>query len=196
MKRFAWCVLAVLFFGAPALSQAMPAAAPDQPGAANPSVEVHGDWVTRCFPVKSASPCDILFATVLKGTQQRVTSISIAYVPIRDQYVMQLMVPIGIDLAEGVVIDAEGYRSGKLFVRRCDRIGCFVEMAVSEQLISGMRNAPNPVGHLNVVADGGKPVVFNVSLKGFGDAHDSMVNLARQKAVSGPAAPLAPAPTP
>ena len=197
MKRLAWCALAVTIFAASALAPTTPAAAPAEPAApAKPLVEVHGDWVTRCFPVKSDSPCDVLFATVRKGTQQRVTEISIAYAPVRNQYVMQLMVPIGIDLTQGVVIDAEGYRSGSLFIRRCDRTGCFVEMAVSPQLITGLRNAPNPVGHLNVVADGGRPVTLNVSLNGFGDAHDAMVNLARQKASGQPLPLRDQAPTP
>jgi invasion protein IalB len=96
------------------------------------------------------------------------------------------------------VIEAQGYRSGSLFFRRCDRAGCFVEMAISPELIAGLKAAADPQGHIDVVADGGKPVSLPISLKGFGSAHDAMVGLAKQKAQNGapPAAPDQPAPAP
>src|SRR5258706_16113570 len=45
-----------------------------------------GDWVVRCVltSVKSPAPCEVLQSTVNKDTQQRISSLSIAYVPSRE----------------------------------------------------------------------------------------------------------------
>lgn len=149
-----------------------------------PEISYFGDWAVRCFPIKSASPCDMLFATVRKNTAQRVTSVSIAYVPSKGSYLMQVAVPLGIALSQGVVIQAGNYSTDKLVVRRCDRSGCFVEMAVGSDLIDGLSQNADQGGQIKVAADGGKPVSLAMSLKGFSAAHQAMVDNARQKAVS------------
>ncbi len=166
---------------APDKPQAEPAA---QPAAASekPQVQFFDNWEVRCFAVKSASPCDMLFAQVRKGTEQRIVSVSIAYVPSRSVYVMQIAVPYGIALSEGLVIAAGTYRTGKLTFRRCDGTGCFVEMEVGDDLINGLKGATD--GNLTVVADRGKPVSFDLPLKGFAAAQQAMVSLAAQKAVA------------
>lgn len=149
-----------------------------------PEISYFGDWAVRCFPVKSPSPCDMLFATVRKNSAQRVTSVSIAYVPSKGTYLMQVAVPLGIDLSQGVVIQAGNYSTDKLTVRRCDRSGCFVEQAAGNDLIDGLTQNSEQGGNLKVVATGGKPVSLAMSLKGFSAAHQAMVDGARQKAAN------------
>ncbi len=156
--------------------------APAAPASAKPEVSFYGDWSVRCFPIKSVSPCDMLFATVRKDSGQRVTSVSIAYVPARDVYLMQVAVPLGIDLAKGVIMTAGDYTTAKLAVRRCDASGCFVETSVGRDVIDGLWQNAEQGGNLKVVADGGKPVTLPVSLKGFGSAYQAMVASAKEKA--------------
>jgi invasion protein IalB len=163
--------------------QAVPPAAPAQQAAGNkPEVSYFGDWAVRCFPIKSASPCDMLFATVRKDTNQRVTSVSIAYVPSKDSYVMQVAVPLGIDLSKGVIIAAGDYSTAKLVVRRCDNGGCYVETGITGDLLQGLEQNSSLGGQLKIVADGGKPLSLAMSLKGFAAAHEALVTSARQKA--------------
>jgi invasion protein IalB len=181
-------VAATVVIGAAAAKQAVPPA-PSSTAAATagkPEVSYYGDWAVRCFPVKSVSPCDMLFATVRKNTTMRVTSVSIAYVPSKNSYMMQIAVPLGIDLAQGVVVAAGQYNSGKLLVRRCDRSGCFVEMAASPDLIQGLESNSDQGGQLKVVAEGGKPLSLAMSLKGFAQARQAMMSGARAKAVATP----------
>lgn len=149
-----------------------------------PEINYFGDWAVRCFPIKSPSPCDMLFATIRKNTTQRVTSVSIAYVPSKGTYLMQVAVPLGIDLGQGVVIQAGSYSTEKLTVRRCDQSGCFVETGVGNDLIDGLTQNADQGGQLKVVASGGKPVSLAMSLKGFSAAHQAMVDGARQKAAT------------
>src|ERR1700692_2210240 len=57
-----------------------------------------GDWVVRCVltSVKSPAPCEVLQSTVNKDNQQRISRMSIAYVPSRETYAMQIVVPTGV----------------------------------------------------------------------------------------------------
>ncbi len=183
MKR----VLTIAILLAAAASSAFAASA--VPGAkkadGNPEIRYFGDWAVRCFPIKSPSPCDMLFATVRKNTGQRVLSVSIAYVPSKGTYRMQVAVPLGIDFARGVVIQAGNYSSDKLNVRRCDQSGCFVEMGIGNDLIEGLAaNSDQDAKVKLVAADTGKPASLPVSLKGFSDAHQAMVQDARKNAVN------------
>ena len=173
--------------GAAAVAPHHAVAPPQQPATGDkPELSYYGDWTVRCFPVKSPSPCDMLFATVRKDTDLRVASVSIAYVPSKDNYVMQIAVPLGIDFSQGVVVAAGQFASGKMQLRRCDRSGCFVEGPANADLIQGLESNADQGGHLNIVAMGGKPVSLSLSLKGFAQARAAMVASAKAKAVSAP----------
>lgn len=200
MRRFFPTLIVVLALAVPAFAQqaSEPATEQAKPPAANkaaPQIESYGDWVVRCFPIKSVSPCDMLFETVRKGTKVRVTSLSVANIPSRDVDLVQIAVPFGIALDKGVVARFGSYSSGPLPIRRCDRTGCYVEMTAAPDFIDGLKSASGGSGSLTVVADGTeKPVTLALSLKGVGDAYGMMVKLAKEKAVAAPAAMAAKVP--
>lgn len=156
-----------------------------------------GDWSVRCFAVQNESPCDMYEEMQDQNSHQRVLSVSIAYVPGRDSHVIQIAVPLGVGIQDGAVIKTDSYASPKLDYRRCDQLGCYVEMLLSNQQIDDLAKS-GPSASVNIVADDGKPYALKFSLNGFAGAHDSMAALAKQKAVSPPAAPgaapAAPAP--
>jgi invasion protein IalB len=128
-----------------------------------------------------------------------VLSLSIAYVPSLDRHALQVTVPLEISIPKGLTIQTDSYTSPVLKYRRCDRNGCYVEMAVDNGLIESLGKS-GPAGKINIVADSGKSYALNFSLKGFAQAHDDMASQARAKAkaVAKPAdaAPAAPAPSP
>lgn len=176
-------------------------AAPAAPAAAasRPEVKTVGDWFVRCFAVQSPSPCDMFQELDDQRTRQRVLSLSIAYVPSLDRHALQVTVPLEISIPRGLTIQTDSYTSPVLKYRRCDRNGCYVEMAVDNGLIESLGKS-GPAGKINIVADSGKSYALNFSLKGFAQAHDDMASQARAKAkaVAKPAeaAPAAPAPSP
>jgi invasion protein IalB len=165
------------------------ASAPAQQAAMQPSVSKQfDDWQVRCFPRNSPSPCDMYELLADKNTNQRVLGISIAYVPSANVYALQLGVPLGVDLQKGVVISTDGYKSPVLKYRRCDSTSCYVEMVIDTAAITALRNAKDS-GKVAIVFDGGKAMEWAFSLKGFSAAHNSMVDLAKEKATgSAPAA--------
>ncbi|HEY8254297.1 MAG TPA: invasion associated locus B family protein [Rhizomicrobium sp.] len=170
------CAGLMLAAGA-ALAQQAPAA--DAPG--RPDAKTVGDWTVRCFPIQSPSPCDIFQEQDYQKTGQRVLSISIAYVPSMDKHAIQISVPLDISIPKGVTLQTDTYTSPVLKYRRCDRNGCYIEMAVDNGLVEGLAKSGDK-GKVNIAADNGKNYTLNFSLKGFAQAHDDMVAQARAKA--------------
>jgi invasion protein IalB len=171
-----------------ALAQEAPRA-PVQPS----ETKQFGDWMVRCYPVKTPSPCDMFELLANKQNQQRILSISIAYVPNGDKHVIQIAVPLGVLIQKGLVLSSDSYTSPQLHYRRCDRGGCYVEMLLQPDAVSALTTASGP-GKVTVYADAGKAFEIPFSLKGFNDAHGAMQDMARKKAAGGAAPAEAPAP--
>ena len=169
--------LGVLFLsGAAGAQQAAPSPAP-----VKPDVKTVEDWIVRCFPIESPSPCDMFQEQDARDTRQRVLSISIAYVPSLDRHALQVSVPLDISIPKGLTLKSDSYTSPVLKYRRCDRNGCYVEQAVDNAVVEGLAKSQTG-GKINIVADNGKAFALDFSLKGFAAAHDDMVSQARAKA--------------
>lgn len=185
---------AAALLAAPAFAQDDGDAQPQQQPQANqplkPSeVKEFGDWTVRCFPVKSATPCEMLELRIAKKSGQRVLGVTLAYVPQRDAHVLQVAVPLGVSLANGLLINADTWKSPVLKFRRCDQGGCYVETAIGNDVISSLGRATK--AEVDVVSVDSKrfPLIF--SLKGFTDAHNALVELTKAHGTSS-AAPAKP----
>jgi invasion protein IalB len=178
--------LAGLISGA-ALAQGNPAGAAPQ---GQPDVKQVGDWAVRCFPIQSASPCDMFQQQDAKDSKQRVLALSIAYIPHLNRHAIQISVPLGVAVQPGVVIHDGSFSSTVMPYRRCDRAGCYVEMLLDNSVIDQLSHGGDSA-MIKVTADDGKQYDLKFSLKGFSAAHDSMAELAKQKAKTPPPAPAA-----
>ena len=196
MKSVLMTAIAGVLLAAPA-AWAQPAA--DAAGPGRPDVKNIGDWVVRCFPIQSPSPCDMFQEEDSSKSRQRVLAISLAYVPGVDRHALQVSVPLDVAIPRGLIIQTDSYTSPVLRYRRCDRNGCYVEMAVDSAMVQGLSKS-GAAGKINIVADNGKSYGLDFSLKGFTAAYDDMVAQARAKAKpvakSDDAAAAAPAATP
>jgi invasion protein IalB len=180
--------LGVLLASGAALAQEAPA--PNAP-AARPDVKTIGDWLVRCFPITSPSPCDMFQELEDQRTRQRILSFSIAHVPSLNRDGIQIGVPLEVSIPRGLFIVAGNYTSPNLKFRYCDRNGCFVQVPLDTPAIAALSKAGDE-GKVRIFADGGKQYELRFSLKGFSAAHDDMVTQAKAKAKT--PAPAAPAP--
>jgi len=180
--------LGVLLASGAALAQE--AAAPAAP-AGRPDVKTIGDWLVRCFPITSPSPCDMFQELEDQRTRQRILSFSIAHVPSLNRDGIQIGVPLEVSIPRGLFIVAGNYTSPNLKFRYCDRNGCFVQVPLDTPAIAALGKAGDE-GKVRIFADGGKQYELRFSLKGFAGAHDDMVTQAKAKAKT--PAPAAPAP--
>lgn len=187
MKSLRILALAAALTAVPAMAQDAPAAQdaqPQQPQANKPvqpsEVKEFGDWTVRCYPVKTASPCEMLELRVAKKSGQRVLGVLLAYVPARDAHIMQVSVPLGVALANGMVINSDTWKSGVMKFRRCDQMGCYVEAAIPNDIITQLGRATK--AEAQIVSVDGKRYNLAFSLSGFDQAHQALVDLTKQKA--------------
>lgn len=184
---------------------AAPAADPNAAAAAAAAAQFSinqnvGDWVVRCVQttVKSPAPCELIQTTVNKDSKQRISSFSVAYVPSRDAYAVQIIVPTGVALGRGLVL---GTAPNGLQFNRCERDGCYVETLLDNAAIASLSGAGKATT-LAVVGYGkGNEIKLPVSLTGFPEALDRMKTFAKDRAVALPASAtnlpaLQPAPAP
>ncbi|GAA0554898.1 invasion protein IalB [Rhizomicrobium palustre] len=182
--RIAFAFAAALL-AAPAIAQDAGPQKPMQPS----EEKLFKDWTVRCFPVPSPSPCEMIEVRVAKKTGQRILGVLLAYVPARNAHILQISVPLGISIQNGLVINADTYKSPVLKYRRCDQMGCYVEAAVGDDVIGQLSKATKAETQI-VTVDGRK---FNLvfSLDGFNEAHNTLVELTKAKAKAPAAAPAA-----
>jgi len=198
MRSILAAVAALLLSFGTAAAQPQPAAAPGSAPLQPSETKSFGDWTVRCYPIASPSPCDMYELLANKQNNQRVMSLSIAYLPSGDKHVIQVAVPLGILIPKGLVIESDTYTSPTLRYRRCDRGGCYVEMLFDTAAVNALATASGPA-KIKIVADNGKVFEIPFSLKGYADAHGAMVDLARKKTAEKPppaTPPAAPAATP
>jgi invasion protein IalB len=168
-----------------ALAQA-PAAAGGPPP--QPEVKNVGDWAVRCFPVQNSHPCDIFQEQGDPKTNQRLLSVSIAYVPQAGKSLAQISVPLDVFIPRGLFIQTDSYTSPVMKYRMCTREGCFVQTAVDDAFMDALAKSASPTAKVNIVGDDGKGYALTFSLKGFAAARDDAMNQSRSKAKSPPAA--------
>jgi len=199
LTKFALATSFLAGFSAVALAQtpAAPPAAetPAPPGAPQYSINQSvGDWVVRCVQttVKSPAPCEVMQTTVNKDSKLRISAFSVAFVPSRDAYAIQIVVPTGVSLAKGLQLGTA--LNGAKF-DRCERDGCYVEMLLDNAAITSLSGAGKATT-ISVVGYGqANEIKLPVSLNGFPEALDRMKGYAKDRAVALPnnASPL---PTP
>lgn len=170
-------------------------------GSSTTDMQTFGDWTVRCFPVKTAAPCDMIQIAVNKDRKQRVTSVSLAYVPSRDNYATQIIVPLGVSFSSGLTLAAGSRKIDGLKFRRCENDGCYVETGVAKSAIEAFATAGNSGTITVALYRGNKSISLPLSLNGFVPAVNRLKELARAKAVAPapattPAPGTAPAPAP
>lgn len=173
-----------------------PAAAAQAQAAAQFSVNQNvGDWVVRCVQttVKSPAPCEVLQVTVNKDTKQRLSSLSLAYVPSRDSYAMQVVVPTGVALSKGLLL---GPSTQGLKYTRCERDGCYVETVVDNTVVQTLGKAGKATNIAVVPYGKTDQIKFPVSLTGFTEAMDRMKTYSKDRAVALPPPPAQPGAAP
>lgn len=181
---------AALLISATALAQAADAPPPQQPTNNNLVVnESFADWTVRCFQVKSIAPCDMLQVATNKDNKQRVLLVSIAYVPSKDGYAMQMIVPLGVALAKGMSIDLPSKPLTGIGFNRCERDGCYVEIALPNDAVQAMSTGPKATTISLTPYGKTDPVKLPLSLNGFGDALTKLKAYAKEKASPPPQQP-------
>jgi invasion protein IalB len=140
--------------------------------------EKFGDWAFVCPPPdedadKELGVCRLVQSAILnveakdggEPHAQRVMLTAIGYAKDQEQAILTVIVPLGILLPPGVLLDAEGYDQLRLPVQRCDANGCLAFVTMKEQLVEAFRKGTE--AHITFFNVAGKPNKIRISLEGF-----------------------------
>jgi invasion protein IalB len=180
-------LVAPIAFAAPA-----PKPAQDQQAQSNkqPEGKEYGSWIVRCETGKSQAPCQMAQVRFVEKTKQRVLGVWMVYIPAQDANYMEIAVPLGVELQNGLILNSDTYKSGVLKFTRCDGGGCYVEGTVGKDILDSLARATK--AQVQVIMVNGKRYEFVLEMNGFNEAHRALVELTKQKG-GGAAAPAAPA---
>ena len=168
---------------------AAPAPAMQNPGV--PQVtesQTFGSWAVRCYRA-AATACDISQSVILKPRNIRELGISIAYIPSRDAYAGEFIVPLGVSFAKGMTIAVGNYALSNLKFRRCERQGCSVEGVLPAALIDAMTQSSGGNGTVQIEAVNNRKYAFPFALDGFRDGIALLKQLDVRKPAATPAKP-------
>jgi invasion protein IalB len=184
MKSFRLTLAFAALLAAPAFAQDAAPQQPQKPMQPTDTKEI-GDWTVQCYPVKTPTPCQMLELRVAKKTGQRILGVLLAYAPETNAHVIKVSVPLGVSLQNGLIINLDSWKSPPVKFHACDQGGCYIESAIGADIVGQLSKAAN--AKVRIVSIDGKPYDLVFSLKGFTEAHNAMVELAKAKAPKGSA---------
>ena len=172
---------AAIFAASPAPAQT--AAQPQTQITANESKNV-GDWLVRCFPVKSPTPCDMLYILAVKRTGQVMLSMRIAYAPANDKHIILIGVPLGVSFAKGIVVTTDNGATPPLQFQRCDREGCYVQSVLDSASMDTLARSTAANTKVIFAAYNGRTISLAFPLNGFAEARQTLDQLAKGRATA------------
>lgn len=143
-----------------------------QAGAALSIKENHDDWLVACAdPAKNggnAKVCTLSQEQLDSGSHLRTVAIELK--PSADGVQGVLFLPFGLALDQGaeLQIDDGAAIASKQKIVTCLPIGCVVPIKLDEKILAVLHKGT--ALKVKVIADGGSPAQFNISLKGFTEA--------------------------
>lgn len=158
------------------VAQATDAGGSALPGGASSLQESYQDWQVSCISQGAAKRCSMSQQQVHPDSRQRILAIELgASEP--GKVTGALVLPFGLALDAGAAIKVdEGASAEGLRFRTCVPAGCVIPLDLDPSLISAMRAGASLQVSAST-AEGGQPVAFSISLKGFSSALDRTVAL-------------------
>lgn len=150
---------------------AAPAKSP-LPGGASSIQESYEDWRVNCNVVNNAKQCAIQQIQTDAKSGQRVLMVELS--PGTDGGTTgSLVMPFGLQFDAGVALALDAGANGKpLSFKTCLPAGCLVSITLDASTVTALKTGKQLKLTAKSVDDNVKPLVFSVSLKGFGPAID------------------------
>jgi invasion protein IalB len=147
------------------------------------SDQAYGDWTLQCLGAgASGIPCQVMHRSLSPDKKQVIVVMSMAYFPKGEVTKLQLALPLGFSVQDGVKLDfGEGY-STTAKVSRCTAQGCLVEGNGAPEMIAAMRKGKAATVTVRTVE--GSEIKLPFSLAGFAEAYDAMKSKNQAKSPS------------
>lgn len=149
-----------------------PAEAP--PSNAGAAADQFKEWALQCVEQgKEPARCQVSGSTLSGDGKQVILVMSLAFRPDGKSVAMQMAVPLGVALKDGVKFNVAGGYEAAMALSRCTPQGCLVEGPVEPALIEAMKAKAKAT--VTVATPEGKAVPIALSLSGFSDAYAALI---------------------
>jgi invasion protein IalB len=139
--------------------------------------EIYEDWTVSCAQKDGKRLCSLSQQQLDKDSRQRVVALELNTVA-TDKAEGTLLLPFGLALDQKVTLQLDGAQFGiPLPYRTCLSPGCLVRINLDARGIGDLKKGTALA--VKAMSDGGQPVTFTLSLKGFGSAFDRMATLGK-----------------
>lgn len=144
-------------------------AAKEMPNEASVSEKAFGKWTLQCLPESAPDPrCQIVHRLMSEDGKQSVLVLSLARTS-DGATKLQMALPLGFSIQEGVRIVFGGGFATIAGVSRCTVQGCLVEGDGAPEMIAAMKAEKQ--GAVTVRTMQGEEIALPVSLDGFSEAY-------------------------
>jgi invasion protein IalB len=169
--------------GAAAVTQQAPAPSPttagqasQMPGGATSMQETHGDWTVMCAQKEGTKACAMSQQLLDRDSRQRVLALELDKAT-SDSASGNLLLPFGLAVDRQVSLQLNGSALGEpLHFWTCVPNGCLVSLTFDAKTVADLKRGTTLTVQ-GIAAEGGKPVSFTLSLKGFSSALDRTASL-------------------
>ena len=160
---------------APSIVASMAAAAAVafmQPGElrAQAAPETPAAWRVECTGDGKSLECRAIQQIFQRDTRQLVASVAVRFAPEAKAGVMSILLPLGLNLTEPVLIKVDNGPPERQPIQTCNNSGCLVTMTATDKLLAAMRTGTDL--KLTVQDANKKPIEMSLPLLGFGIAYD------------------------
>lgn len=150
-------------------SNTPPEANPDAPKPTKD--QAYKDWRLVCFEITGEKRCSIIqnLVTTQDNKTSSIMTISVGYV--KDdggKYFMNLLVPLGVFLPNGVHLKVATTDIKNIPYLQCARAGCTTEFGLEEKFIESVKSASS--GTFGIAVSPAQAIDIPFSLNGFGTA--------------------------
>jgi invasion protein IalB len=125
-------------------------------------------WRVECTGDGKTLECRAMQAIVRE--RQLITSVAARYDPATKAPTMSILLPLGLNLTEPVLIKVDNGAPERQPIQTCDNTGCLVTMPISDKLLAAMRSGTEL--KITVQDASKKAIELPLPLLGFGIAYD------------------------
>jgi invasion protein IalB len=127
-------------------------------------------WRVECTGDGKTLECRAVQQLFQRETRQLVVAVTARYDPTTKAAAMSILLPLGINLTEPVLIKVDNGAPERQPIQTCNNGGCIVAMTANDKLLASMRTG----SELKIAVQDAskKPVEMTLPLLGFGIAYD------------------------
>lgn len=149
------------------------------PGGASSIQETYQDWSVLCTAPNQVKQCTVQQVQSESQTNRFVLGVELRPVP--DGGVTgRLVMPFGLQLSAGVTLALDQNPAGQpLQFQTCIPSGCLVPLTFQAATVAALKAGTQLKLNTKSLDANAKPLVFNISLKGFGNALERAVAIVK-----------------